>query len=123
LASSGIKATGEPYLEFVSRLATAHRLGERDVFLRETVRIVGRERHLDGTVDIEPLGMVVHFFGDERRARHEAERLIEVLEGEFPRDRVASVDLTPLREACECGLARRAFEFCHRSLLLPFARE
>src|SRR5690349_2495386 len=43
-----------------------HRLCERHVFLRYAARIVGRERHLDRTVDIEPLGMVIHFFRHER---------------------------------------------------------
>src|SRR5262245_22104133 len=77
-----------------------------------------RQRHLDGAIHVEPLRVVIHFLGGKRRARHEPERLIEVLEDEFLRDRVAAVDLAPLGEACKCGFTRGAFELCHRTVSL-----
>src|SRR6516162_9713958 len=72
---------------------------------------MGRKRYLDPVVDIEPLGMVIELLGDERRARHEAEGFVEVLEREFPADRVAAIDFGPTLELGEGRLARRASQF------------
>ena len=76
--------------------------------------IMRGKRHLDSLVDVEPFRVVIHFFGHQRRARHEAEGLVEILEDEFARDRIAAVDLAPLRQSGERRLARRTFELGHR---------
>ena len=55
--------------------------------------------------------MVVELLGDERRARHEAERLVEILEHELPADGVAALDLAPAGELGERGLAGVAGQF------------
>ena len=52
--------------------------------------VVRRQRHLDGLVDVEPLRMMIHFLGHQRRPRHEAEGLVEILEREFLGNRVAA---------------------------------
>src|SRR6187402_2312857 len=57
-----------------------HRARELDVQLGHAARVMRRERHLDGLVDVEPFGMMIHLFGDERGPRHEAERRVEILE-------------------------------------------
>src|SRR6185312_8710921 len=67
---------------------------------------------LDIFVDVEPLRMVVHFFGNQRRARHKAESLIEILEHEFPGDGVAARYFRPAGQFAERGLAGAAAQFC-----------
>src|SRR3546814_14044148 len=53
---------------------------------------------LHAIIDVRPFGMMVHFFGDDRDARHEAERLREIGEGEAARDRVARRLVRPFRD-------------------------
>src|SRR5262245_12928074 len=76
-----------------------------------------RKRDLDRLVDVEPLRVMIHLFGHERRARHETERLIEILEDELANDRIAAIDLAPVGQTGECGLPCRSFESRHRVLL------
>ena len=78
-----------------------HLGGELDVELGHAAGVVGGQRHLDVLVDIEPLGMVIHLFGDQRRPGHEAEGLVEVLEHELPGDGVAARHLAPAVELAE----------------------
>src|ERR1700676_5181628 len=82
-----------------------HGRGELDVKLGQAAGIMGRQRHLDGLVDIEPFRMMVELFGDERGARHEAESLIEIGKDEFLGDGVAPSDLAPALETGQRGLA------------------
>ena len=66
----------------------------------------GGQRDLDPVVDVEPLRVVVCLLRGERDPAHEAERLVEIGEGEGFPDRVASLDLLP---AVERGERRRPF--------------
>src|SRR3546814_6894368 len=66
---------------------------------------------LHAIIDVRPFGMMVHFLGDDRDARHEAERLREIGEGEAARDRVARRLVRPFGEACEQRGARGIVEF------------
>src|SRR5712675_32902 len=61
--SQGPSASGE----------LVHLGGELDVELGHTAGVVGGQRHLNVLVNVEPLGMVIHLFGDQGRAGHEAE--------------------------------------------------
>src|SRR6478672_12721181 len=47
------------------------------------------QRDLDLVVDVEPFGIVVALFGDQRDPRHEGESLREIREFELALDRVA----------------------------------
>src|SRR5690242_16112867 len=95
---------------------TVHRLGELDVTLGQSARIVGRERHRHGLVDIEPFRMVVELLGDERSPCHEPERLVEIAKPEGPGDGVAVLDLAPAGKPGERRLAGISGQFLgHRS--------
>src|SRR5580698_4363992 len=88
-----------------------HGLRELDVELGEADGIMGRERHFDIFVDVEPFGMVVELFRHQRGAGHEAEGFIEIGKDELLGDGVAPVDLGPAFEPGERTLARFAGEF------------
>src|SRR6516165_3164621 len=91
-----------------------HGLGELDVAIGHAAGIVSRKRHFDLVVDVEPFWMMVEFLRDQRRARHEAEGLVEVAEREFPADGVAALHLAPAVELGERALAGGAGQFlCH----------
>src|SRR5204863_5231378 len=94
-----------------------HRLGELDVEVGEAAGIVGRQRHLDGLVDIEPFGMVVELFGDQRGARHEAEGFVEVPEYEFLGDGVAALELAPAGKLGERTGADFAGQFLRHGVI------
>src|SRR5580698_1487191 len=85
-----------------------HGLGELDVELGEAAGVMGRQRHFDIFVDVEPLGVMVELFRHQRGAGHEAEGLIEIGKDEFLGDGVATADLDPAFEPGECTLARFA---------------
>src|SRR5215813_11199824 len=58
--------------------------------------------------------MVIELLRDQRRARHEAERLVEIFEREFFDDGVATFDFAPTVKLGERALARAAGQFvCH----------
>jgi len=79
-----------------------------------------RQDHLDPVVDVEQLGMVVHFFGQERYSRHEAPGFGEVLEMVEPADRIAIVDLDPAMQLVQRGLPLRSDQsFDHSNLRRP----
>src|SRR5450759_2853260 len=65
----------------------------------------GRERHLHGFVDVEPFRMVIHFLRHQRRPRHKAEGLVEILEHEFFGDGVPAGHVRPAGELGQRGLA------------------
>src|SRR5260370_24490374 len=88
-----------------------HGLGELDVELGEAAGIVGRQRHFDIFVDVEPFGMVIELFRHQRGTRHKAEGLIEIGKDEFFGDGVATVDLGPAFEPGEPAFARFAAKF------------
>ena len=88
-----------------------HGLGKLHVEVGQAAGIVGGECHVHRLVDIEPLRMVVHFFRDQRRARHEAEGLVEVLEHEFLRDGVAAARLRPAVKSGQRGFTGISGEF------------
>src|ERR1700733_273348 len=88
-----------------------HCLGQLDVTLGQAPGVVRRQGHFDGLVDVKPFRMVIELFRNERRARHEAEGLIEIGEHEFFRNRVATRYFAPSFEPAECALARVAGEF------------
>src|SRR5262249_52293933 len=99
-----------------------HGLGELDVAIGHAAGIVGRKRHFDLVVDVEPFRMMVEFLRDQRRARHEAEGLVEVLEREFPADGVTALHLAPAVELGEGALAGGAGQFlCHGPHLMVAA--
>src|ERR1700722_4013499 len=83
-----------------------HRLREFHVELGHAAGVMGRERHFDGLVDVEPFGVMIEFLGDQRGASHKAERGVEIREHEFPGDRVASLSVAPVVELRKCRLAR-----------------
>src|SRR3954463_14432013 len=84
-----------------------HRGGELDVELGHTAGVVGRQRDLDVFVDIKPLRVVIHFFGDQSRPGHETEGLVKIREYELPGDGVPARNLTPAAELSErIGLGR-----------------
>ena len=88
-----------------------HGLGQRDVALGDAAGIMRRERHLDLVVDVEPFRMMVELLRNECGTGHEAERRVEVLEGECPADGVAALHLAPAVEPRERGLARASGQF------------
>src|SRR5258706_13951145 len=97
-----------------------HLLRELDIPLGDPVRLMGRKRYFDLVVDIEPLGMMVELFSHQGRASHEAERLAEVLEGEFPADGVATLYFAPSTQLGDRRLARIAGQFLgHPGTPLP----
>src|SRR5215472_344796 len=99
-----------------------HGLGELDVAIGHAAGIVSRKRHFDLVVDVEPFWMMVEFLRDQRRARHEAEGLVEVLEREFPADGVTALHLAPAVELGEGALAGGAGQFlCHGPHLMVAA--
>src|SRR5262249_32335722 len=91
-----------------------HGLGELDVPFRDPAGIVGGKRHLDLVIDVEPFRMVIELLRDQRRARHEAERFVEIFEREFFDAGVATFDFAPAVKLGERALARAAGQFlCH----------
>src|ERR1700738_2370176 len=88
-----------------------HLLRELDIPLGDPARLMGRKRYLDRVVNVEPLGMMVELFSHHGRASHEAERLAEVLESEFPADGVATLYFAPSTQLGERRLARIAGQF------------
>src|SRR5712692_10237767 len=95
-----------------------HRLGELDLSLCHTATVVSRKRLLDVVVDVEPLGMMVELLGNQRRARHEAERRVEVLERELLADGIAALDLAPAFELGERALAGLTGQFLRHGRFL-----
>src|SRR5215469_14872398 len=71
------------------------RVRQADVELAEAARVMRRQYDLDPVVDVEELGVVVHFLRQERHSRHEAPGFGEVLEMVALADRVAVLDLGP----------------------------
>src|SRR5271155_2748419 len=69
-----------------------HRFGELDVKLGHAAGIMGRQRDIDGFVDIETFGMMVELLRHQGDPRHEAESLAEIRKHEFLADRVATAD-------------------------------
>src|SRR5262245_37678014 len=88
-----------------------HGLGQLDVELGQAASVVGRKRHCNSLVDVEPFRMMVELLGHQRGARHEAERLVEVAEHERLADGVTVLDLAPATKPCERGLAGIACQF------------
>src|SRR5258708_39082402 len=66
---------------------------------------MGRQCHLDRFIDIEPFRMVIHFFRNQRRACHEAEGLVEILEYEFFCYGISTGDFRPTVKPCHRGFA------------------
>src|SRR5262245_431304 len=96
-----------------------HGLGQLDVAIGHAAGIVGRQRHLDPVVDVEPFRMMVEFLRDQRRARHEAEGFAEVGEREIPADGVAALHLAPAMELGERARAGASGQFvCHGAHLV-----
>ena len=70
-------------------------MGQSNIQVAETPAVMGRERHIHTTVDVEPLGVVLHALGDECDTTHEAPGLIEILERQASTDRVSGVRSVP----------------------------
>src|SRR3982074_864623 len=68
-------------------------------------------RDLARLVDIEPFRVMVELLGHQGGARHEPECRVEILEHEFPGDRLAVFRRTPARELGERSLAGFRAEF------------
>src|SRR5262249_30079529 len=105
---SAIQAAASPTAHGRSASAgdAVHRLGEGKVELAEPAGRVRRQGDVDAVPDGVPLRMMLHVLGDQRRARHESERLVEVLERERPLDRVATLNQPPRRQAPAQVVAR-----------------
>src|SRR4051812_47926314 len=88
-----------------------HLAGELDVELGDAAGVVGGQGHLDVLVDVEPLGVVIHLFGDQSGSGHEPEGLVEILEYELPGDGVPPRYLTPAAELPERVSFRRSGQF------------
>ena len=88
-----------------------HRLGELDVALGQAAGVVGRQGDVNGLIDVEPFGMVIEFFRNQRRTGHEAEGLVEIGKNEFPGDGVAPRSLAPAFEPGQGSFARFTREF------------
>ena len=81
---------------------SVHRLGELDVEPGDAAGVMGRQHHLHRLVDVAPFRVMVALFGDQRGAGHEAEGLVEILEGEGALDRLAARRLRPARKFRQC---------------------
>ena len=93
-----------------------HGLGELHIQFGQAPGIVGGKRHFNGLVDVEPFRMMIHFFRDQRRAGHEAEGLVEVLENEFFRDGVPAGHLRPAVEPRQRGFSGFTGQFLRHDL-------
>jgi hypothetical protein len=86
-----------------------------NVVIAKTVRIMGRQNHLDRSVNIEPFRMVIHLFRVHRDLGHKSKRFIKI--GKLKRlfDGVPAGDFFPTAELRQRGgsLLPRKF-FCHR---------
>src|SRR5262245_43526233 len=98
-----------------------HGFGEGDVTLGDAAGIMGRERHLDLIVDVEPFRVMIELFREEPGAGHEAARRRDILDGESPADRVATLHLAPACKPRERGPARAAGQFLGHGRLLVAA--
>ena len=65
-----------------------HRRGQRNVLLRQSFSIMGRESNLDTVIDVEPFRMVIELFGEKGASRHETESGVEILEDKSPHNRI-----------------------------------
>ena len=82
-----------------------HRRRQREIPFGQSTGIVRRQRHVDPVPDIEPLGMVIEFFRRQRRADHEPERGVEILERKGARDGVTALRRSPALKCRQAGLA------------------
>ena len=87
-----------------------------DVFLRDAAGVMRCEDDLDLVVDVGPFGVVVHLFGLQGDAGHEAEGGVEVSEFVGLGDGVPAGCFRPSRQAGD-GL-RRSDALCHVAILL-----
>src|SRR5271166_4446399 len=78
-----------------------HGLGECYVALGDAAGVMGGQDHFHGLVDVAPFRVMVVLFGHQRRAGHEAEGLVEILEHEGPRDRLPASQLGPAGQPLE----------------------
>jgi hypothetical protein len=79
-----------------------HRAGQCNIERGQSAGIMRRQCDVDPVPDIEPFGMMIHFFSDERRARHKSKGRIEVLEFEAAKNGVAIANDVPERALLEC---------------------
>src|SRR5262245_7751974 len=98
-----------------------HGFGESDVALGDAAGIMGRERHLDLVVDVEPFRVMIELLCEKRGASHEAERRVEIFEGESPADGVATLHLAPACKPRQRCPARAAGQFLGHGRLLVAA--
>src|SRR6516162_3913025 len=84
------------------------RLRQADIERAEAARVMRRQYDLDPVVDVEELGVVVHFLRQERHSRHEAPGFGEVLEMIALADCVAVFDLGPAMKPVQRRLACRS---------------
>src|ERR1043165_5052422 len=73
-------ASGLPPQSGLSSSDPLHRRGQLEVLGRDAARVMRGEVDSDGAPHVEPFGVMVHPLGDQRDARHEAERLDEIAE-------------------------------------------
>jgi hypothetical protein len=66
-----------------------------DVAVAEAAGVVRRKDDFHPVVDVEELGMMVHFFGQQRHSRHETPSFGKVAEMITLADRIAVLDLDP----------------------------
>src|SRR5690606_26551849 len=76
-------------------------LGQIEIFLGHPSGIMGAQRHLQGVVDVSPIGMVVHPLTFKGNPGHGGKGLPEILEGEGFGD--AALVIGPARELFQGG--------------------
>ena len=74
--ASGGRAPGNG----LTRRQNIHFFRQLDIEARQPSRIMGGKRHFNPVPDIEPFGVVIHFFRHERHTRHPAKGFTEILE-------------------------------------------
>src|SRR5262245_9196654 len=84
----------------------------------ESARIWRSRNDIEPIVDVEELGVMVQFFGEEGHTRHEAPGLGEVFEMVALAYRVAVLDFDPAMELVQRRLARRSDQPFDHAILL-----
>jgi hypothetical protein len=74
---------------------------------------MGRKRYLDSSINIEPFGVVIHFFSNEGNAGHEPEGINKIGKGKLARDRIAVRDFAPIRDFREGLASSLSFKLRH----------
>src|SRR5882757_9162286 len=75
-----------------------HDLCQLDIEGGDAAGVMGRQNHLHRLVNVAPFRVMIVLFSHQRRPGHEPERLVEILEGKGPRNRLAARYVRPPRQ-------------------------